>query len=87
MKEQIKTDKNKIVVSTIVPRGDAYNTKVEKVNTLLQGFCENDGTDRISHHDINVKKDLNKENLLLNDKGISSFVRNFRDLLNVFETV
>ena len=54
MKEQIKTDKNKIVVSTIVPRGDAYNTKVEKVNTLLQGFCENDGTDRISHHDINV---------------------------------
>ena len=32
-------------------------------------------------------KHLNKGKLHLNDKGISSFVRNFRDFLNVFETV
>ena len=31
--KELKTDKNKIVVSTIVPRGYAYNTKAEKVNT------------------------------------------------------
>ena len=30
---------------------------------------------------------LNKEKLHLNYKGVSSFVRNFRDFLNVFETV
>ena len=34
--KELKTDKNKIVVSTIVPRGNAYNTKAEKVNTLLK---------------------------------------------------
>ena len=76
----LKTDKNKIV-----PRGDACNTKAEKVNTLLREFCENKGIDTISHN-INLKKHLNTGKLHLNDKGISSFVRNFRDFLKVFET-
>ena len=31
----LKTDKNKIV-----PRGDAYNTKAENVNTLLKDFVK-----------------------------------------------
>ena len=85
--KEFKTDKNKIVISNIVPRGDAYNTKVEKVNALLKEFREKNGTDTISHDNINVKKHLNKGKLHLNDKGISNFVRNFRDFLNVFETV
>ena len=85
--KELKTDKNKIVVSTIFPRGDAYNTKVEKVNTLLKEFCESNDTDMISQDNINVKKHLNKGKLHLNDKVIFSFVRNFRDFLNVFETV
>ena len=41
----LKTNKNKIVISTIVRRGDACNTKVEKVNSLLKEFCENNGID------------------------------------------
>ena len=84
--KELKTDKNKIVVSTIVPRGDAYNTQAKKVNTMLKEFCENNGIDTVSHDNINVKKLLNKGKLHLNDKGISSFVRNFRDFLKVFET-
>ena len=44
-----KAKKNKIVISTIVPRGDACNTKVEKVNSLLKEFCENNGIDLILH--------------------------------------
>ena len=85
--KELKADENKIVVSTIVPRDDAYNTKAEKVNTLLKEFCESNGIDTISHDNIIVKKYLNKGKLHLNDKGISSFVRIFRDFLNVFETV
>ena len=42
-----KAKKNKIVISTIVPMGDACNTKVEKVNSLLKEFCENNGIDLI----------------------------------------
>ena len=85
--KELKTDKYKIVVSTIVLRGDVYNAKAEKLNNLLKAFCENNGIDTISHDNINVKKHSNKGKLHLNDKGISSFVRNFRDFLNVFETV
>ena len=84
--KELKTDKNKIVVSTIIPRGDAYNTKAEKVNTLLKELCENNSIDTISHDNVNVKKHLNKGKLHLTDKGIISFVRNFRDFLKVFET-
>ena len=84
--KELKTDQNKIVFSTIVPRGDAYNTKAEKANTLLKEFCENNGTDTISHDNINVKKHLNKGELQMIDKGIYSFVRNFRGFLKVFET-
>ena len=72
--KELKKDENKIVVSTIVPRGDAYNTKAGKVNTLLIEFYENNGIETISHDNINEKKHLkNKGKLHLNDKGISSF--------------
>ena len=70
--KELKADKNKIVVSTIVLRGDTYNTKVEKLNTLLKEFCENNGVDTISHNNIKVKKQLNKRNLRLKDKSVSS---------------
>ena len=73
----LKTDKNKIVVSTIVPRGAAYNTKAEKLNALLKTFCENNGIETISHDNINMNKHLSKGKLHLNDKGIPRFVRNF----------
>ena len=82
----LKINKNKIVISAIVPRGDACNTKVEKVNSLLKEFCENNGIDLILHVNITVKRHLNKGRLHLNDTGISRFVRNFRDFLNIFET-
>ena len=81
--KEINTDKNKIVISTIVPRGDAYNTKAEKANTLLKEFCENNTIDTNSHDNINVKKHLNKGKLRLNHKDITRFVRTF---LKVFET-
>ena len=79
-------NKNKIVISNIVPRGDACNTKVEKVNSLLKKFCENNSIDLISHDNINVKRNSNKGKLHLNDAGRSRFIRNFRDFLNLFET-
>ena len=54
---------------------------------MLKEFFENDGMDTISHNNINVKKHLNKGKLHLDDKGLFSCARCFRDFLNVFETV
>ena len=76
----LKTNKNIIVVSTIVPKGDACNTKVKKVNFLLKEFCENNVIDLILNDNINVKRHLNKGKLHLNDTGISRFVRTFREI-------
>ena len=73
----LKTDKNKIVVSTIVPRGAACNTNAEKLNTLLKEICENNGIETISHDNINMNKHLSKGKLHLNDKSIPRFVRSF----------
>ena len=55
-----KKNKNKIVISTIVPREDACNTKVKKDNSLLKEFYENNGIDLILHDNINAKRHLNK---------------------------
>ena len=57
--KELKTDKNKIAVSTLVPRGNIYNITDEKVNTLLKEFCENNGDETISHDNIYIKKHLN----------------------------
>ena len=53
--KELERDKNKIVISTIVSRGDAYNTKAEKVNTLPKEFYENNDTDTISHENFFVR--------------------------------
>ena len=82
----LKTNKNKIVISTISLRRDACNTKVEKVKSRLKEFCENNGIDLILNDNINVKRHLKKGKQHLNDTGIARFVRTFRDFLNIFET-
>ena len=86
MSRFVKKNKNKIVISTIFPREDACNTKVKKDNSLLKEFYENNGIDLILHANINAKRYLNKGKLHLSDTGISRFVSNFRDFLNIFET-
>ena len=78
-----KTNKDKIVISTIVPRGYACNTKIEKVSSLLKEFCENNGIDLVLHDNINAKGHLNNGKLHLSDTGISRFIRHFRDFLNI----
>ena len=60
--------------------------KLKKFDSLLKEFCENNGIDLVSHDNIIVKRHLNKRKLHLNDTGISRFIRNFRDFLNIFET-
>ena len=79
----VKTNKNKIVILTIVPRGYACNTNNKKVNSLLKEFCKNNGIDLILHDNINAKRHLNKGKLHLSDTDISRFTRNFRDFLNI----
>ena len=73
----LKTNKNKIVISTIDPRGDACNIKVEKVHSLWMEFCKSNGIDLILHGNINVKRHLME--------SYTSMIQVYLDLPDILE--
>ena len=75
--ESMKTENNKIIVSSIVCPADSFREKVGKV-TLI---CAEKDIAIITHSNINPKRHLNKSRLHLNDAGISVFVRDFKAFL------
>ena len=79
--ESMKTENNKIIVSSIVCRADSFREKVGKVNAHLEEICAEKDIAIITHSNINPKRHLNKSRLHLNDAGISVFVRDFKAFL------
>ena len=79
--ESMKTENNKIIVSSIVCRADSFREKVGKVNAHLEEICAEKDIAIITHSNINPKRHLNKSRLHLNDAGISVLVRNFKAFL------
>ena len=77
----IKTENNKIIVSSIVCHADSFREKVGKVNAHLEEICAEKDIAIITHSNINPKRHLNKSRLHLNDAGISVLVRNFKAFL------
>ena len=77
----MKTENNKIIVSSIVCRADSFREKVGKVNAHLEEICAEKDIAIITHSNINPKRHLNKSRLHLNDAGISVLVRNFKAFL------
>ena len=75
--ESMKTENNKIIVSSIVCPADSFREKVGKV-TLI---CAEKDIAIITHSNINPKRHLNKCRLRLNDAGISVPVRDFKAFL------
>ena len=75
--ESMKTENNKIIVSSIVCPADSFREKVGKV-TLI---CAEKDIAIITHSNINPKRHLNKSRLHLNDADIYVLVRNFKAFL------
>ena len=67
--ESMKTENNKIIVSSIVCRADSFREKVGKVNAHLEEICAEKDIAIITHSNINLKRHLNKRRLHLNDAG------------------
>ena len=74
--ESMKTENNKIIVSSVVCRANSFREKVDKVNAHLEEICSQKDIEIITHSNINPKRNLNKSRLHLNDAGISVLVRN-----------
>ena len=81
--KQLQWENNEVAVSGIVPRSDSYREKAIAVNEVLKDTC----TKENMHSNINVRRHLNRNNLHLNDNGISALVRNFKKFLNNFELI
>ena len=77
----MKTENNKIIVSSMFCRADSFREKVGKVNAHLQEICAEKDIGIITHSNINPKRHLNESRLNLNDAGISVLVRNFKAFL------
>ena len=80
--ESMKTENNKIIVSSIVCRADSFREKVGKVNAHLEEICAEKDIAIITHSNINLKRHLNRSRLHLNDAGISVLVTNFKAILS-----
>ena len=80
--ELMKTENNKIIVSSIVCCADRFREKVGKVNAHLEKICAEKDITIITDSNINLKRHLNKSRLHLNDAGISVLVRNFKAFLS-----
>ena len=79
--ESMKTEKNKVIVSSIVCRVNSFREKINEVNAHLEGICAEKDIAIITHSNMNPKRHLNKSRLHLNDAGISLLVRNFKVFL------
>ena len=79
--EYMKTESNKIIISSIVCRDDSFKEKVDEVNAHPEEICAEKDIAIITHSNINPNRYLNKSRLYLNDAGISVLVKNFKAFL------
>ena len=77
----MKTENNKIIVSSTVCRADSFREKIGEVNAHLEEICAEKDIVIITHCNMNPKRHLNKSRLHLNDAGISVLVTNFKTFL------
>ena len=81
--EAISTHTNKVVISSILPRGDEYNEKVEEVNYLLELYCEqeNNTIDFLNHSTLTCNHHISNDGLHPNWKGIQQLEKDYVSFL------
>ena len=71
-----KTQTNKVILSSIVPRYDNLNEKVTRVNKCLKIECEARNICFIDHRNISPKHNCNRSGLHLNYSGTKKLIEN-----------
>ena len=65
-----KTDTNKVLISSIVPRRDNLNGKVRQVNIFLKKFCMENDFAYVNHGNIKPRQHCNYGGIHLNNLGL-----------------
>ena len=71
------TNKNEILVSSIVPRRDNLNGKGRQVNNILQKLCVENNFAYVNHDNIKPRKHCNYGGVHLNTAGSKILAENF----------
>ena len=71
-----KTQMNKVILSSIVPRYDNLKEKATRVNKCLKKECEVRNTCFIDHINISLKHKYNRSGLHLNYSGTKKLIEN-----------
>ena len=79
--KSLMTEKNKIVISNIVPRGDKCKEEGEILSKVINEACHKENIPMINHNNINPKRHLNRSKLHFNNYGNLVFVKEFRNFL------
>ena len=66
--KSVKTDANKVAVSSILPRKGKFNGKAKEVNTHLQDICSANNLHLIIHRNVKPYRHLNIKGLHLNSQ-------------------
>ena len=80
---EMKTEKNEVMVSCLISRGDKLNDKAMQVNNILKRECEQHKMLLIEHSNILADKHLNGSKLHLNYRGTIALARNFLDNIKI----
>ena len=71
------TNKNEILVSSIVPRRDNLNGKGRQVNNILQKLCMENNFAYVNHSNIKPRQHCNYGGVHLNTAGSKILAENF----------
>ena len=80
--KSLMTEKNKIIILSIVPRGDKYKEKGKILSKVVNEACHKENIPVINHSNINPKRHLNGSKLHCNNYGNSIFIKNIRHFLS-----
>ena len=79
----LKTTKNDVMISGIVPRRDKLNDKGMEVNKCVFSFCSEHNIHFIDNSNINIKTHINTSGLHLNYTGTYALGKNLVNAINV----
>ena len=71
-----KTQTNKVILSSIVPRYGNLNEKATRVNNCLKKECEARNICFIDHRNISSRHNCNRSGLHLNYSGMKKLIEN-----------
>ena len=78
---EMKTETNKVLISSLIVRNNKLNVKSEKINEMLKAKCTESNLKYIENSNI-TKVHLNRSGAHTNLKGTITLARNYIDSLN-----